>query len=261
MDRIVVITGGTSGIGKELAGKFENEGDKVIVLANDNIDPNNPNQYLCDVSDEKRVQECFEDISKRFGRVDILLNNAGFGMSGITELIPTDKAKKIYDVDFFGVVNCTKYALPLMHKGGKIVNTGSAMAFFPLPYRAFYASVKSAVVTLTYSQRAELKPLGIDICTICPGDIKTNFTANRVKEFETNERYGDAIKKATSKVDARENKRMPADVCAKRMYKIINKKKFKPMYIIGNMHKFLYFIKRLVPTKWLLWGINKACGS
>ena len=73
------------------------------------------------------------------------------------------------------------------------------MAFFPVPYRAFYASVKSAVVTFTYAQRSEIKPLGIDMCTICPGDIKTNFTANRVKEFETNERYGDAIQKATDK--------------------------------------------------------------
>lgn len=259
MDRIVVITGGTSGIGKELVSMFKAENDTVIVLANNNI-TDESFEYQCDVSDEARVKEIFGDIAKRFGRVDILLNNAGFGMSGISELIPLEKAKQIYDVDFFGVVNCTKYALPLMSKGSKIVNTGSAMAFFPVPYRAFYASVKSAVVTFTYAQRSEVKPLGIDMCTICPGDVKTNFTANRVKEFETNERYGDAIAKATKKVDSRENKRIPAHVCAKRMYKIINKKKFKPMYIIGRMHKFLYFIKRLVPTKWLLWGINKVCG-
>ena len=260
MDRIVVITGGTSGIGKELVGLFESAGDTVVVLANANINEENNNEYFCDVSDEESVKSCFEDIQKRFGRVDILLNNAGFGMSGITELIPLEKAKKIYDVDFFGVVNCTKYALPLMGRGAKIVNTGSAMAFFPVPYRAFYASVKSAVVTLTYAQRSEIAPLGIDMCTICPGDIKTNFTANRVKEFETNERYGNAIEKATKKVDSRENKRIPAKTCAIRMYKIINKKKFKPMYIIGAQHKFLYFIRRLVPVKWLLWGINKVCG-
>ena len=120
--------------------------------------------------------------------------------------------------------------------------------------------VKAAVVTLTYAQRSEIAPLGIDMCTICPGDIKTNFTNNRIKEFETNERYGNAIEKATKKVDSRENKRIPAKICAIRMFKIINKKKFKPMYIIGGQHKFLYFIKRLVPVKWLLWGINKVCG-
>ncbi len=260
MDRIVIITGGTSGIGKELADKFKRVGDTVIVLANAGVDKDNSLEYECDVANEEQVKGIMEDIAKRFGRIDILINNAGFGMSGITELIPMDKAKKIFDVDFFGVVNCTKYALPYIQKGGKIVNTGSAMAFFPVPYRAFYASVKSAVVTLTYSQRSELKHLGIDMCTICPGDIKTNFTANRVKEFETNERYGDAITKATKKVDSREDKRMPVEVCANRMFRIINKKKYKPMYIIGNFHKFLYFIARFLPVKWLLWGINKVCG-
>ncbi|MBE5735543.1 MAG: SDR family NAD(P)-dependent oxidoreductase [Clostridiales bacterium] len=259
MDRIVVITGGTSGIGRELADMFRKNNDTVVVLANAGCDDSGM-EYTCDVSNEKQVQDIFSDIQKRFGRVDILLNNAGYGMSGITELIPTEKSKAIFDVDFFGVVNCTKYALPMMGKGAKIVNTGSAMAFFPVPYRAYYAAVKSAVVTMTYSQRSELKPLGIDLCTICPGDIKTNFTKSRVKEFETNDRYGDAIERATKKVDGREDKRMSAEVCAKRMYKIINKKRMKPMYIIGGFHKFLHFVARFVPTKWLLWGINKVCG-
>ncbi len=259
MDRVVVITGGTSGIGKCVAELFQKSQDIVIVLAKDGCDDSGM-QYTCDVANEEQVKECFADIQRRFGRVDILLNNAGYGMSGITELIPLEKSKAIFDVDFFGVVNCTKYALPMMARGGKIVNTGSAMAFFPVPYRAYYAAVKSAVVTMTYAQRSELKPLGIDMCTICPGDIKTNFTKSRVKEYETNDRYGDAIEKATKKVDGRENKRIPAEVCAKRMYKIINKKHFKPMYIIGGMHKFLHFVARFIPTKWLLCGINKVCG-
>ena len=259
MDRIVVITGGSSGIGKELAEMFRNANDTVIILAKDGCQDNNL-EYTCDVSNEEQVKEVFADIQKRFGHIDILLNNAGYGMSGITELIPLEQSKALFDVDFFGVVNCTKYALPMMQKGAKIVNTGSAMAFFPVPYRAYYAAVKSAVVTMTYAQRSELKPLGIDLCTICPGDVKTNFTKSRVKQFETNERYGDAIEKATKKVDGREDKRIPAAVCAKRMYKIINKKKFKPMYIIGGFHKFLHFVARFIPTKWLLWGINKVCG-
>ena len=259
MDRVVVITGGTSGIGLNLRKMFEAAGDKVVVLANAGVNGDNPMEYLCDVSNEESVKAIFEDIKARFGRVDILLNNAGYGMSGITELISTEKSKNLFDVNVFGVVNCTKYALPLMSKGSKIVNTGSAMAFFPVPYRAFYASSKAAVVTMTYAQRLEVKKLGIDMCVICPGDIKTNFTANRVKDYDTNDRYGDAIAKATKKVDARENKRMPAEVCAKRMFKIINKRHYKPMYIIGNLHKLLYFVNRLVPKSWLLKVIGKVC--
>lgn len=258
MDRIVVITGGTSGIGKELVGLFQQSNDTVLTLAR-SVKDDDVNGYKCDVSDETQVKTCIDDIAKRFGRIDILINNAGFGMSGITELIPISKVKNIFDVNYMGLVNTTNAALPYMSKGSKVINVASAMAFFPVPYRAHYASVKSAVVTLTYAQRQELKPLGIDMCCICPGDVKTNFTANRVKDFDTNDRYGDAIKKATDRVDSREDKRMPVDKCAKQMYKIINKKRTKPMYIIGNAHKLLYFVARFVPKKLLLWSISKAC--
>lgn len=256
MDRIIVITGGTSGIGELTAKLFEEAGSKVIVLAR-NIDIENPMHYECDVSNENDLIKVFADILKRFGRIDILINNAGYGLSGITELIETSEAKQLFDVNFFGVWLTTKHALPLMKKGGRIVNISSAMVYFPLPYRSFYAASKAAVNSLTFAQRGELNKIGIDICSICPGDIKTNFTKNRVKDFKTNERYGDAIKKATAKLDSRENKRMSAEYVAKQIYNIANKQKTKPMYIIGKKYKFLYFLSKLFPLSILLKAIDK----
>ncbi len=256
MDKIIVITGGTSGIGEKTAKLFEESGNKVIVLAR-NINVENPMHYACDVSKESDLIGVFADILKRFGSIDILINNAGYGLSGITELIETNEAKQLFDVNFFGLWLTTKYALPLMKSGGRIINISSAMVYFPLPYRSFYAASKAAVNSLTFAQRGELNKIGIDICAVCPGDVKTNFTKNRVKDFKTNERYGDAIKKVTAKLDSKENKRMDADIVSNAIFDIANKKKTKPMYIIGKKYKFLYFLSKIFPLSILLKAIDK----
>jgi short-subunit dehydrogenase len=107
----------------------------------------------------------------------------------------------------------------------------------------------------------ELAPLGIDVVAICPGDIKTNFTANRVKDFTTNERYGNRLKTATEKSDGRENKRIPQEVCALKTYKKITKKRCKPFYIIGKKYKFLNFLTRITPKSWLLKITAKLYGG
>ena len=139
-------------------------------------------------------------------------------------------------------------------------NISSAMALFPVPFRAIYGSAKSAVLSLSFSLRMELAPLGIDVVAICPGDIKTNFTKNRIKDFETNERYGKRIETATQKCDSKEDKRMESSVCAKRIFKKICKKKCKPFYIIGAKYKALYFLTRITPKSWLLKMTGKLMG-
>jgi len=246
LDRIVVIAGGTSGIGLKTAEYFRKNEDKVIVISR-SAQSEDGMSYACDVSSEDNIQKVFNDIVSRFGRIDILINNAGFGISGITELIDTDEAKKCFDVNFFGTVNCCKYALPSMQKGSKIINIGSAMSLFPVPFRAYYASAKNAINSYTMCLKAECETLGVDVCAILPGDVKTNFTANRVKDFETNERYGNIMQKSTKMLDSREEKRMSADVVAKKIFKVANKKKTKPYYIVGNKYKALNIIFRLLP--------------
>ena len=250
MPRIVVITGASSGIGKELKKKFEELGDTVYAVSLEGGE--DPNHHMGDVTHEIKMRQVFNDIYEKYGRVDILINNAGVGMSGITELLTTEEIQKVMNVNFYGIMNCVRYALPLMSEGSKIINMSSAMALFPVPFRAIYGAVKSAVLNFSFALKMELKPLGIDVTAICPGDVKTNFTANRLKNFKTNERYGDRIKTATEKNDAREEKRIPCEVCAEDIFKIINKKKLRPFYIIGGKYKWLYFLTRITPKSWLL---------
>lgn len=248
--KIVVITGGTSGIGLELKRLYEKDGNVVITISTRESD--DLLHYPCSVADEKKIKSTIDKIGENYGRIDVLINNAGFGMSGITELLPNDKVKELVDVNFYGTLYCVQSALKYMRRGGKIINMSSAMALFPVPFRSIYGSVKSAVLSLSFSLRMEIKDLGIDVVAICPGDIKTNFTKNRIKQFETNERYGERLKKATIKSDGREEKRMSALTCAKGIYKKVKKKKCKPFYIIGAKYKLLYFLTNITPKSWLL---------
>ena len=257
--RTVVITGGTSGIGKSCKDYFEKKGDIVVILARKN--PENLDKfYACDVVDEKQVQETFKQINKTYGRIDVLINNAGYGLSGAVELIKNEDAKSMFDVNLFGVVNCTKASLPFMEKGGKIINISSVCALFPLQFRGYYCATKSALNMLTFSQNLECKPFGIHVGSVCPGDVKTNFTKNRVKIFDTNERYGDRIKNCAEKIDKKNDERMDPIVVAKATYKYSLKKNPKPFIIVGTKYKWLYFASKIVPAKLLHRCIYKMFG-
>lgn len=258
--RIVVITGGTSGIGKGMAEMFREYGDTVCVLAR-SCDPTVENNFVCDVSDDGAVKKAFGAIAQRYGKIDILINNAGFGISGAMELLPKEGTQKNMDVNFFGSLYCAQEALHFMTRGAKIINISSACALFALPFRAMYCASKAAVNMLSYGLRMELYESGIDVCCVCPGDIKTEFTANRVKEHNTNERYGDRIKNAAEKIDTRQDKRMDPSVAVKRIWKLSKKKRTKPLVIIGGKYKLFFFFQRILPTSLFLAVIRKYFGG
>ena len=261
MNKIVVITGATSGIGLLSADLFRKDGDTVITLANmggEGID----NYMYCDVSNENNIKECMAAIGEKYGRIDVLVNNAGYGLNGVLELIPTEKIVKQFEVNVYGVINCTRYALPYMKKGSKVINMSSCMALFPMPYRSMYAASKSAVLTMSFSQRNELKACGIDVVALCPGNIRTNFTKNKAVVLETNERYGDAPLKAQQRLDSEkaDQKRMDPIKVAKVVFKVANKKRTKPFYIISAKMQCLYFVSRFVPKSWLIDAIGSVTG-
>lgn len=264
--KIIAITGGSSGIGKHICETFS--ADNVVVdlsrsaetsdvFLSEGTGVNGLYHIKCDVSVEADVIAAFDKIKAAFGKVDVLINNAGYGVSGAVELLSDEEVERIFKVNFMGVFRCCKYALPLMDKGGKIVNVSSACAIFALPFRGMYCASKAAVSMLSYSLREEVKPYGIDVTAICPGDVKTPFTRNRVKNFTTNERYGSRIKDADDHISARENKRMSVDYACRKIEKIIVKKKYKPFYIVGGKYKFLYALYRIFPLGAILGATGK----
>ncbi|MEG1752043.1 MAG: SDR family NAD(P)-dependent oxidoreductase [Clostridia bacterium] len=258
--KVIVITGSTSGIGLQLKNNFKNLGYTVIGISRSEKD-NGITNFACDVCDDIKLVEIFKKIEINFGKIFMLVNSAGYGISGITELTSTESAKHEFDVNFFGTLSTCKLCIPLMPDGGKIVNISSACAIFPLPFRTLYCASKSAVRMLSHSLALEVAPLGIEVTAICPGDIKSNFSANREKHFETNNKYGTRLKTATNKIDSRENKRMNLQTASNKILKICLKKHFKPTYIIGAKYKMLWFLTKLFPEKLVHNFIGKKFGK
>ena len=260
MNRIVVISGGTSGIGKQTAKLFKESGDRVFALGL-HPDPLNEDEYYCDVRDEQGFKASMNKIASDYGKIDILICSAGFGISGAAELSETEEVKRLFDVNYFGVLNAAKACLPHMGKGAKIVIIGSCCGLFAMPFRINYCASKSAVNMLSHGLRMELSHAGINVCCINPGDVKTPFIQNRVKNFETNDRYGKKVENAQAIVEKNNSKRMSVEYCANKVFEIANKRKFKASYIIGNKYKVFNFLVKIFPINWFLKVSNKLFGG
>ena len=251
-DKIIVITGSSSGIGKYLTSYFC-KNNTVVGLCRTECE----NSIVCDLSSPSDVENAVKNIEEKYGRVDILINNAGYGLTGAVETVTDEEIRRIFEVNFFSALSLIRKIIPIMPKGGKIINVSSACALFALPFKSMYCASKSALSMLSYSLKMELVDCGIDVTAICPGDIQTPFTTNRKSNYTTNERYNDAIKNTDEKLAKRNNKRLSLDYAGKKMAKIIEKNKLKPMYIVGNKHKFLYFLSKIFPQSVFLYFTKK----
>ncbi|MCH5165319.1 MAG: SDR family NAD(P)-dependent oxidoreductase [Clostridiales bacterium] len=247
--RIVVISGSTSGIGKELCRLYREKGDTVIGIARSASEEQG--DIAADVTDYEKTAEAVKAIGEKYGRIDVVIANAGGGLSGATEYLPIEEIQKQISLNFTGALNLVQAALGFMKEGGKVVFISSACALFALPYRAMYCASKAAVNMAAFGLYMELKNHGIRVSTVCPGDIKTNFTANRVKYADGGERYGDAPLRSAQKIDSRENKRMNVKSATQKIYKYCEKCK-KPMYIVGFKYKLLNFLRHILPQKLFL---------
>lgn len=251
-DKVIVITGSSSGIGKYLSEYFSLN-NTVIGLCRSGGE----NAIVCDISSNSDLDNAVEQIKTKYGKVDMLINNAGYGLTGACEMLSDEEIKKIFDVDLMGAIYLTKRILPLMDRGAKIINISSACALFPLPYRTMYCSVKAGMNLWSQGLTMEVKDAGIQVTSICPGDIKTPFTTNRKSDYATNERYGDAMQRADKKVENKYNSRMELDYAGSIIAKICKKKKLKPMYIVGAKYKILYFLKRIFPLSTFMYFTSK----
>ncbi len=177
-NKVAIVTGGTSGIGLAAVEALRARGCVVYALSRHG---HGEGHIPCDVADESSVQAAVEAVLKKEGRIDILVNCAGFGISGAGELTPLDTAKKQLDVNLFGTANMVNAVIPAMRSqgGGRIVNTGSVAGFVPIPFQTWYSASKAAVQSFTRAMGNELSPFGITRAAVLPGDTKTGCTAAR----------------------------------------------------------------------------------
>lgn len=258
--KVAVVTGGSSGIGKEIVHNLLRYGYTVACVARTKPNEEGADFFACDLAKKEELQAAAEHIVQTYGRVDLLVNNAGLGISGATELLEEEQVRYVWEVDYFAPLLFTRALLPVMPQNSKVVMISSACALFALPFRGVYCAAKAAVNMLAYSLRMELAPARIHVTTICPGDIRSNFTANRLKDTQTNERYGNAVLSAQQKVDTREHKRMNVQKCGKKIARIAATKK-KALYIVGAKYKLLYFCSHIFSQNFMLKMTQKMFGG
>jgi NAD(P)-dependent dehydrogenase (short-subunit alcohol dehydrogenase family) len=257
--RVVLITGATSGIGLAMAERYASAGDAVYCLARKERElPGGCVFIAADVTDEAQVCAAVGRVIEEAGRIDVLINNAGFGISGAVEFTKPEDARRQFDVNFFGMVNVTKAVLPHMRreKKGFILNTSSVAAVTPIPFQAFYSASKAAINGYTMALANEVRPFGIRVSALMPGDVRTGFTDARAKSEEGAEIYG-SLKKSVGTMEKDERNGMEPAALAKRAYSITKKKHPKPLYSCGLSYELVCVLAKILPNRLVNFIIGK----
>lgn len=259
MQRVVVISGGSSGIGKALADLYIEQGDQVYELSRSGTDRPGLTHLTVDLRKETQIAAAMERIGQESGRIDLLLNNAGMGISGALERTESDQARLLFDVDFFAVYLCCKYALPWLRQStdGRIINTSSVASVFSIPYQSFYSAAKAAVNGLTLALANEVRPFRIQVAAFLPGDVRTGFTAARLKDEADDPLYGERMSKAVSTMEKDERNGISPAAIAKAIYRQSRKKHMKPLKSYGLQYQAFLLLGRLLPTRLANYVVGK----
>lgn len=253
--KVVLITGGSSGIGKSI-GEFLQERGYTVFGTSRNPD-NYPNSQFpiitLDVTKPETIKTCVSEVIDRASKIDVLINNAGAGITGPIEEIPEIEIKRNFETNLFGPINVIKAILPSMRQqhSGLIINITSIAGYMGLPYRGIYSASKGALGLITEAFRMELKAFNIHMCNLAPGDFATNIAAGRyhapvIEDSPYKSSYGKTLETMDAHVDSGGD---PNEV-AKVVLKIINNKNPKIHYKVGAfMQKFSVVLKRILPDK------------
>lgn len=254
--KVVLITGGSSGIGKSIGLFLKSKGFKVYGTTRDlNKHPDFELFDLLelDVTDRESIDRAVRRVVDLEQRIDILVNNAGMGITGAVEETPDTEIQRAFNTNLYGPINVAQAVLPQMRgqQGGLIINITSIAGYMGLPFRGIYSATKGALGLVTEALRMEVGNFGIKVCTLAPGDFKTNIAAGRyhapIKEASPyKEAYGATLKMIDDDVD---NSGDPI-VVAKKVLEIIETERPKVHYKVGEpLQKFSTLLKGLLPDK------------
>lgn len=258
--KVVVVTGASSGIGKAVAKHFSENDCIVYGLSRRTFDERGVISLPCDVTNKTQAEETLQKIWQKEKRIDLLVNNAGFGISGSVENESLEKIDKMFKVNFFGTVNMTQLVLPYMRKQGfgKIINTSSVAGIIPIPFQSFYSATKASIDIWAKALRMEVKPFNISACNVLVGDTKTGFTSKREKNLKDEHTvYETVVKKSISKMEKDEQNGKDPITVAKVMLKLFNKKKMPATKTVGGMYKTLLFLEKVLPQRVMLFVVGK----
>ncbi len=254
--KIILITGGSSGIGKAIGVYLTSKGYTVYGTTR------NPAKYPdfthfrllpMDVRNPESIKDAVASLVENEGRLDVVVNNAGIGITGPLEETPHTEVLKAFDTNFNGPLNVIKAVLPQMRlqNHGLIINITSIAGYMGLPFRGVYCATKGALEIITESFRLETKAFGVQFTCLAPGDFSTNIASGRYHApVKSESPYREIYKKTLSSIDEDvDNGGNPLDV-AKKVLKIIQTKNPKVHYKVGSfLQRFSIVLKRILPDK------------
>ena len=254
MIKTLLITGGSSGIGLATVQLFAERGWNVIELSRHGLSQSNVRHIDCDVTDEENVFEAVQQALKLTDHIDVVIANAGYGISGTVEFTPTKDVRHQFDVNFYGALHLAKAVLPQLRKqrGGTLIFTSSVAATLSVPYQAFYSATKAAINAMALALQNEVRDFGIHVSVLMPGDVATGFTAARTKDESGEDIYPLAHKAVTVMENDEQNGMSPTQM-AKDYWCIANKRNPAPQYIGGTPYKVLCFLDRILPKRLVNW--------
>ena len=255
MSKIILITGASSGIGKSISLFLTSKGYKIYGTCR------NPNKYniseyellKCDITSNIEIKNTVKYILNIEKRIDVLINNAGIGITGPLEETNESDIKSAFQTNLLGPIAIIKECIPSMRKNntGLIINITSVLGYFGIPFRGIYCATKSSLEIIGEVFSMELKKFNINVVNVAPGDFKTDIASRRIDSKSSNlshytEDYSKSLNSANKHV---ENASSP-EIISTLIYKIINSKNPKIHYRVGQfIQKFSIILKNILPDR------------
>lgn len=256
MKKIILITGISSGFGKQTARLLAENGHKVYGTVRKLTETSDLFTYLkMDLTDNNSIREAVSTVIANEGKIDVLINNAGMHTGGPIETSPDENIRLQLDTNFIGMVHIIKEVLPVMRKQGegKIINISSIGGLMGLPFQGYYSAAKFAVEGFSEALRMEVSQFNIKVILINPGDFHTSNSANRrnyLAPTGSNDPYNRQFEKTLAVIEKDEANGWEPVVLAGKMVKIVNCKNPRQRYIISSFEqKLAVALKYILPGK------------
>jgi NAD(P)-dependent dehydrogenase (short-subunit alcohol dehydrogenase family) len=238
--KVILITGASSGIGRSCADHLAELGHRVYGASRSgSVAGTAWSPVTLDVTDERSVEDGVARVAAEAGGLDVVVNNAGFGLAGAAEETSIDEARRQFDTNFFGALRVCRAALPHLRRRGSglIVNVSSIGGLLGLPFEGLYSASKFALEGLSDALRLEVRPFGIRVVLVEPGDIRTSFPLNRVWTAESREDspYHASRRKARAAFERAEARAPGPERVARLIGKIVGCRSPAARYAVGSL--------------------------
>lgn len=247
---VALVSGGSSGIGLSCAEALSRAGWRVFTLSRRGGGDAGCTPLTGDVTDPAACEAAVARVLEEAGRLDLLVNCAGFGISGAAEFTPMEEARRQLEVNLLGTANLCRAALAHFRerRSGKIINISSVAGVTPIPFQAWYSVSKAGINSYTMALANEVRRFGIAVCAVMPGDTRTGFTDARRKSDEGDEAYGGAISRSVSRMEKDERGGVSPVTVARKVLRIAGKRRVAPLYTVGLVYQLCVLLVHLLPA-------------